>query len=152
VLPILLFLVAGGGDLARAYFVGIQMSDGARESALYIAANGPYLTQGSSTASSEYAAELPSSGTYTGCPTAGGAEGPAVDAGCQAFSGSFLACPSNDIKWTFAPATLPTQPGTPTSDSFTVTVTAVCKLSMVLALVAPSVSIKSTSTAYVVQP
>lgn len=37
VLPILLLLISGGADLARAFFVGIQVSDAARGVALYIA-------------------------------------------------------------------------------------------------------------------
>jgi len=147
VLPLLLLLVAGGGDLARAYFVGIQMSDGAREAALYLAANPPYT-------SASYTAALPPSGTYTGCPTtSGGAEGPAVDAGCQAFAGSLLTCPTGGISWSFTPTSLPTQtPPNTLGDSFTVKVTAVCKMNLILALVAPSVTIRSTGSASVVQP
>lgn len=37
VLPILLLLVAGGGDLARAYFLGVELQDGVRAAALYAA-------------------------------------------------------------------------------------------------------------------
>lgn len=38
-LPILLLLVAGGGDLARAYFLGVELQDGVRSAALYAASN-----------------------------------------------------------------------------------------------------------------
>lgn len=37
--PIVLLLLAGGADLARAYFVGIEVADGARQAALYAADN-----------------------------------------------------------------------------------------------------------------
>ena len=130
VAPILLLLLAGGADLARAYFVGIQVSDGAREASLYIARDAPY------TSSSDYSSVLPSSNPYSGCPsTTGGAEGPAIDAGCGAFGGSFLSCPSSGITWTLSRDTLPSQSGTsPTSDSFKVTVTAVCQLHLLTPL------------------
>ncbi len=39
--PILLLLLSGGADLARAYFVGIQIADGARQAALYASDNPP---------------------------------------------------------------------------------------------------------------
>lgn len=35
----MLLLLAGGADLARAYFVGIEVADGARQAALYAADN-----------------------------------------------------------------------------------------------------------------
>ncbi|MDA8394248.1 MAG: pilus assembly protein [Candidatus Dormibacteraeota bacterium] len=41
VAPILLLLLSGGADLARAYFVGIQIADGARQAALYASDNPP---------------------------------------------------------------------------------------------------------------
>jgi hypothetical protein len=47
---------------------------------------------------------------------------------------------------------LPSQSGTsPTSDSFKVTVTAVCQLHLLTPLLAPSVTISSSSTSWVVQ-
>jgi hypothetical protein len=45
VVPILLLLISGGADLTRAFFVGIQIADGARQAALYAASN-PNYTQG----------------------------------------------------------------------------------------------------------
>ncbi|MGB6771416.1 MAG: TadE/TadG family type IV pilus assembly protein [Candidatus Dormiibacterota bacterium] len=39
VLPVLLVLVAGGADLARSYFVGIEVADGARQAVLFAADN-----------------------------------------------------------------------------------------------------------------
>lgn len=38
-LPVLLLLVAGGADLARAYFLGVELQDGVRSAALYAASN-----------------------------------------------------------------------------------------------------------------
>jgi Flp pilus assembly protein TadG len=43
-LPILLLLLAGGADLARAYFIGIEVADGARQAALYAADNPGYTS------------------------------------------------------------------------------------------------------------
>ena len=37
--PILLLLFAGGTDLARAYFLGVELQDGVRSAALYAASN-----------------------------------------------------------------------------------------------------------------
>lgn len=148
VLPILLLLLAGGVDLARAYFVGIEMSNAAREASLYIARGAPY---GSSSA---YAAVLPPSGTYSGCPASGGgSEGPAVDAGCSSFAGSVLSCPSNELVWTISPTSLPTQtPPSPTNDSFLVTVHATCHLDMLTPLLPAAVTVSGTSSSWVIQP
>ena len=46
VAPILLLLLSGGADLARAYFVGIQIADGARQAALYASDNPPVIVNG----------------------------------------------------------------------------------------------------------
>jgi len=43
IFPIMLLLVAGGADLARSFFVGMEVADGAREAAL-VAADNPYTT------------------------------------------------------------------------------------------------------------
>jgi hypothetical protein len=147
VLPLLLLLLAGGVDLARAYFVGIEVSNAAREATLYVARDAPYLT------SADYQLVLPPSGSYTGCPSPGGTEGPAVDAGCASFQGSFLSCPANEMTWEFGPATMPLQSGTnPVSDSFRVTVTATCRLDLLTPLLPPTVTISGSSTSMVVQP
>lgn len=45
ILPILLVLVAGGADLGRALFVGIQVTDAARQVGLYAANNPTSYTQ-----------------------------------------------------------------------------------------------------------
>lgn len=44
-IPILLLLVSGSADLARAFFVGIQISDGARQAVLYAANTGATPSQ-----------------------------------------------------------------------------------------------------------
>lgn len=147
VLPLLLLLLAGGVDLARAYFVGIEVSNAAREASLYVARDAPYLT------SADYASALPTGGSETGCPSSGGAEGPAVDAGCASFQGSLLSCPASEMTWQFNPSTLPSQSGTdPASDSFKVTVTATCRLDLLTPLLPPAVTIGGSSTSFVVQP
>ena len=148
VLPVLLLLLAGGVDLARAYFVGIEMSNAAREASLYMARGAPYPS------SSAYAAFLPPGGSYSGCPTTeGGAEGPAVDAACSSFAGTILSCPSNELHWTFSPTSLPTQtPPSPTTDSFLVTVRATCHLDMLTPLLPAVLTVSGTSTSWVIQP
>lgn len=45
ILPILLILVAGGTDLGRALFVGIQITNAARAAGLYAAGNPTSYTQ-----------------------------------------------------------------------------------------------------------
>ncbi|MDA8332224.1 MAG: pilus assembly protein [Candidatus Dormibacteraeota bacterium] len=147
VLPLLLLLLAGGVDLARAYFVGIEVSNAAREASLYLARNAPFVS------SAQYSSALPPSGTETGCPSPGGTEGPAVDAGCASFHGTFLSCPSSEMTWRFSPTDLPPQSGTdPATDSFTVTVTATCRLDLLTPLLPPAVTIGGSSTSLVVQP
>ena len=146
-LPLLLLLVVGGSDLARAYFVGIEVSDAARESAMYIARSGPFNTQAS------YAALLPSNGSCTG--TACSTLYPAIFIGDQAFAGSLLTCPQSATTWTFAPAPDSFTPGTSggySSDSFEVSVSVSCALSMLTPGAGPPVEIKADSSAYVVQP
>jgi Flp pilus assembly protein TadG len=144
--PLLLLLVIGGSDLARAYFVGIEISDAARESAMYIARTGPYNTQ------SSYAAILPPTGTCTGSTCS---SYPAIFIGEQAFAGSLLSCPPAATTWTFSPApgtfTLGTSGGY-SSDSFQVSVSVTCALSMMIPGPASTVDIKANSNAYVVQP
>lgn len=147
VLPLLLLLLAGGVDLARAYFVGIEMSNAAREASLYIARDAPY---GSNTA---YTSVLPAGGMYSGCPTTGGgSEGPAVDAGCSSFAGAVLSCPSSEVSWTISPTAIPTLTGSTTTDSFLVTVRAVCRLDLLTPLLPPTVTVSGTSASWVIQP
>lgn len=67
VLPLLLFLLAGGTDLARAYFVGIQVADGARQAALYASENGSTYTDAQLT---EIAKSNAGGGGILGCPAA----------------------------------------------------------------------------------
>lgn len=147
VLPILLLLLAGAADLARAYFVGVEVSNAAREASLYIARDAPYISP------SDFTSVLPPGGVYHGCPAAGGSEGPAVDAGCSSFDASVLSCPSSEISWTLTPDALPSQSGSsPSADSFKVTVTALCQLDLLTPLLPPTVSISTTSSSWVVQP
>ncbi len=75
VVPILLLLLSGGADLARAYFVGIQIADGARQAGLYASDNPPVTTvsaSGYTTADLQAIAESNAgSGTgLLGCPSA----------------------------------------------------------------------------------
>ncbi|MHB1576436.1 MAG: TadE/TadG family type IV pilus assembly protein [Candidatus Dormibacteria bacterium] len=72
VVPILLLLLAGGADLARAYFVGIQIADGARSAALYAANNPDTFTYNSSATNTAELQAIAQSNTGTAplvCPT-----------------------------------------------------------------------------------
>lgn len=154
-------LVGGGGGLARAYFVGIQVSNAARDASLYIAREAPYYPPqpGVPTTTGNYSTMVPSANPYVGCSTAGGSsEGLAVAIGCQSFAGtptfvnSLVGCPANDMTWTVTPLVLPPQSGNSAQDSFAATVTANCQLQLFLPFVPPSINISSTSTSWVVQP
>ncbi len=149
ILPVLLILVAGGVDLARAYFVGIEMTNAAREASLYVAREAPYLS------ATAYGDVLPSTIPYSGCPTpVATSEGAALAVGCASFAGSLLSCPSNEVTWTsLNPTNLPAQasPPNPSSDSFPFSISVQCKLDLLTPLLPPSVTISSTSTSWVEQ-
>ncbi len=161
----LLLFLAGGADLARAYFVGVQTSDAARESALFIARNASYdsLTdyqnieiQGSSTGSC----------SGTDCSTCIAADKcPAVTVGAQAFAGSLLSCPSGSTTFNFTPYAKRDSPLSQTfpsggdvadagytTDSFSVKVTVTCALPLLTPILLSPVSVVATSSAYVVEP
>ncbi|MDA8330641.1 MAG: pilus assembly protein [Candidatus Dormibacteraeota bacterium] len=75
VAPLLLLLLSGGADLARAYFVGIQIADGARQAALYASDNPPVSgAPGSGYTSADLVAIAKNNAGSTagllGCPTA----------------------------------------------------------------------------------
>ncbi len=151
VFPLLLLLIGAGSVLGRAYFVGIEMSNAAREASLYVARNAPY-TSGTGTAGT-YSYVLPNPDPYTSCPsTTGGAEGGAVDAGCASFAGSALTCPASNISWQITPTSMPQQTGNSVSDSFEVKVTTTCMLPTYLPFMPPTEKIVGTSTSWVQQP
>lgn len=64
----LLLLLSGGADLARAYFVGIQVADGARQAALYASNNSETYTSSELT---QIAVSNAGAGGFVGCPTNG---------------------------------------------------------------------------------
>lgn len=123
--PVLLLLLGGGTDLARAYFVGIETTNAARAAALYVAhldpTSGPINT-----------ADLQSAAT-------------------QAYTGSLLTCSSTPTI-IVSPASVPAQTGVPTTASFLEAVTVKCQLGMITPLIPSPVTIQSTSTSYVVEP
>lgn len=113
---------------------------------MYIARTGPFNTQAS------YSALLPSSGSCTGSACS---SYPAVLIGDQAFAGSLLSCPLSATTWTFSPAPGVFTPGTTdgySSDSFEVSVSVSCALSMLTPGTPSPVNIEANSSAYVVQP
>lgn len=127
-LPVLLLLFAGGTDLARAYFVGTEVTDAARAAALYVAANpqspGPY------------------SGSFVTAID---------DAATAAYQGSVLSCSSTPLI-TLSPLSASSQTGNSFTDSYIQDVTVVCDLTLLTPLLGPSVKIKATSASQVTEP
>lgn len=127
VVPILLLLLAGGTDLARAYFVGIEMTDAARAGALYVSSIDP-TTPGT---------PIYSSSLY--------------QAATSAYKGSPLACSSAPTV-TVSPTQVPLQKGDPSLDSYQQVVTVVCKLALLTPLLPSPVTISASSSSYVLEP
>ena len=125
VLPILLLLVAGGADLARAYFVGIQIADGARQAALY-AANNP--------------------DTFTSL-------GPSADTAqlqtiAQGNAGSTpLVCPSGALTLTLGAQSTS---GVIVSPDYYQPIVVVCKLPLLTPFLPSPVTIRTTTTVLIV--
>lgn len=68
--PVLLLLLAGGADLARAYFAGIEVQDGARDAALYMTHHPGTGSPASFTASQlKLIVESGYQGSLLSCPT-----------------------------------------------------------------------------------
>ncbi len=127
VVPVLLLLLAGGTDLARAYFVGIEMTDAARAGALFVSSIDP-TTPGT---------PIYSSGLY--------------QASTGAYKGSLLAC-SSPPTVTVSPTQVPSQSGDPSVDSYQQVVTVVCKLALLTPLLPSPVTIRASSSSYVLEP
>jgi hypothetical protein len=162
-LPVLLLFLAGGLDLARAFFVGVETSDEAREATLFISRTAqPFGYDSLST----YDSYLPApSGSCSGsdCTSA-----PAAAVAEQAFASSgMLSCPIGSTSFTFTPysntqaplsQTFPVSSGGDEAgagyakDSFTVTARVTCNLPLLTPLLSSPVTIGATSTAYVVEP
>ena len=124
VAPILLLLLSGGADLARAYFVGIQIADGARQAALYASDNPPV----SGASPSGYTpAELESIAKNNAGSTAG-----------------LLGCPSADITVTVGSITAGS------SGSFYQPISVSCALPLLTPLLPSPVHIASKAEALIV--
>jgi Flp pilus assembly protein TadG len=125
VAPILLLLLSGGADLARAYFVGIQIADGARQAALYASDNPPN-------------SQAPGSG-YTS------AELEAIAKDNAGSAAGLLGCPSGAITVTVGS---PTAYGT--SGSFYQPISVSCALPLLTPLLPSPVHIASQAEALIV--
>lgn len=128
VFPLLLLLIGGGGDLARVYFVGIEITDGARQAALYASDNAPVLQ------APPLSGYVPGTG-YTTAQLTSIAQG-------NAGSG-VLDCPAGKVSVT---ATVPPA----TSSGFTQTITVVCSLPMLTPFLPTTVPIRTTVNVFVV--
>lgn len=122
VVPILLLLMAGGTDLARAYFVGIQVADGARQAALFASEYGSTYTSGQLTTIAE----------------------------SNAGSGGFLGCPSTHIGVSFGTGTGETGSSTGSSKPYYQPVTVICNLPMLTPLIPSPVAIRATAEVLIV--
>lgn len=120
-LPILLVLLAGGADLARAFFVGIQIADAARQAALYAANNPNYTSTELATVAEENAGAGP------------------------------LTCPVNDLSVPPQPRYTDTtlESGGLSPAPFYQPVVVTCALPMLTPFLPPSITIKTTATALV---
>jgi Flp pilus assembly protein TadG len=125
VAPILLLLLSGGADLARAYFVGIQIADGARQAALYASDNPPVKN-------------APSSGYTTG-------DLQLIARNNAGSGGGLLGCPSADIQVTVG-ATSPYG----TSGSYYQPISVSCALPLLTPLLPSPVHIASQAEALIV--
>lgn len=130
VLPVMVLLLAGGTDLARAYFVGIEMTDAARAGALYVSTSDP---------------------TQPGAPINTSPGSPIYQAAIDAYQGSLLSCSSSPVV-TASPTAVPNQTGNPSSDSYQQTITVTCHLSLLLPLLPSPVAIRASSSSYVLEP
>ncbi|HVC38613.1 MAG TPA: TadE/TadG family type IV pilus assembly protein [Candidatus Dormibacteraeota bacterium] len=129
VLPLLLLLFSGGADLARAYFVGIQVADGARQAAVYASGNAPTLDPSGS-------GYLAGTG-YTAAQLQTIAEN-------NAGAGP-LNCPTSGLTVTSSPSS-PTPGGAPYYETVTVS----CRLPLLTPLLPSPVTIGSTAQVLVV--
>lgn len=103
VVPILMLLLAGGADLARVYFAGVEVQNGARDAALYMTHN-----------------------PGTGSPATFGT--PQLTKIVQSgYQGSLLACPTGSITITPSAQT----PG-PVNGTYVQSVAVNCRMAMVV--------------------
>lgn len=130
VVPIMLLLVVGGVDLARAFFIGIQITDGARQAALY-------------------ASEFPTSYTAGDLTTIARQNGEA---------GGFLGCPGGSVSVTFTNSqSSPRDPANAgnavtTTSMYPQPVTVTCEMPLFIPILTPKATIQATAEVEVVPP
>lgn len=132
VLPIMLLLLAGGADLARVFFVGIEITDGARQAALYAADNAGTLYDADGGQLSTTSPTTQQQLTFIAAGSAG-----------------FLQCPSGDIHVSVPPTT-PDQYSGSNALAVDQTVTVVCRLPLLTPLLPSPVTIVSSATGLVI--
>lgn len=136
VLPVLLILLAGGADLTRAFFVGIQIADGARSAALY-------------------AADNPDTFTYDltneqGTPPEPVAQSALSAVVAQESGFNVLTCPSADLHLTLGPQVPPPSGTNIPAGAYYQPVTVTCQLPLLTPGLPSPVTIRSTATALIV--
>lgn len=131
--PLLFLIVAGGVDLARAYFLGIETSNGAAQAALYVADNS----------------------SNTGSPPTSYAATKLKSVVAYSYGGSLLSCPSVSVtqnQSTSASGPSSTNSDTyPASGSFYEYVTVTCVFPPLTPLFPVNLTLRSTSSDYVVE-
>lgn len=134
VLPIMVLLIGGGIDLARAYFMGIEVSDGASQAALYVATNSALTS------------------TATSPPTLF-TDTQLAQVVSSSYEGSLLACPAISVTQTQSPSSAATTiaSGNPAADSFYEDVTVVCTFSPLTPFLPLTLHVKSSSGSYVLE-
>ena len=135
VLPILLLLSAGAADLARAYFMGIETSNGAAQAAMYVA------NHSSNTATSTSGPKDYTSSQLTTVIN-------------SSYGGSPLSCPTVNVSQSqsFTPTgPSPINSNSYPSKSFYEYVTVTCDFYPLTPFFPASITLKATSSDYVVE-
>lgn len=136
VLPLLLLLMAGGLDLARVYFLGIETSNGAAQAAMYVANYSSGTNTTSSGPTTFTAAQLKS--VVTG-----------------SYGGSLLSCGSVTVRQ--SQSSNPSGPSGTNSDSYPASgsfyeyVTVTCRFSPLTPLIPVGINLTSTSSDLVLE-
>jgi Flp pilus assembly protein TadG len=132
-LPIVLLLLGGAVDLGRAYFLGIETSNGAAQAALYVADNS----------------------SNTGSPPTSFSSTELKTIVAASYGGSVLACPDvSVVQNQSGTATGPSSVNSdtyPTSGPFYEYVTVTCRFAPLTPLFPIDFSLRATSSDYVVE-
>lgn len=134
ILPIMVLLIGGGIDLARSYFMGIEVSDGASQAALYVSENSALTS------------------TTTSPPTLF-TDTQLARVVTASYGGSVLSCPTVSVTQSQTPSSAATavSTGSPAEDSFYEDVTVTCQFFPLTPFLPLHLAVRSTSGSYVLE-